>query len=112
MFLCLDNDNTYFQLSMKYFDPEDILLSVFFHIKRFDRKGNMWELRYVSLGLREMAALLRFNRDYKTSKRERAVKREKPTASVQPQPRKILPKVQETPDDEDVIVPPSDEENY
>ena len=86
------------------------MLSVFFHITRFDRKGDMWELRYVSLGLREMAALLRFNRDYKNSKRERAVKREKPTASVQPQPRKI-PKVQETPDDEDVIVLPSDE-NY
>ena len=67
----------------------------------------MCELRYVSLGLREMAALLRFNRDYNNSKRERererAVEREKPTASVQPQPRKI-PKVQETPDDEDVIV--------
>ena len=94
MFLCLDNDNTYFRLSMKYFDPEVMLLSVFFHIKRFDRKGFMWELRYVSMGLREMAALLRFNRDYKNSKRERerAVKREKPTASVRPQPRKI-PKV-------------------
>ena len=50
---------------MKNFDPEDILLRVFFHIKRFDRNGDMWELRHVSLGLTEMAALLKFNTDYK-----------------------------------------------
>ena len=65
---------------MKYFDPDDLMLSVFFQIKKIENKGEMWELKYVALGLREFTALLRYNKEGHRA----TLKREKPIAIVKP----------------------------
>ena len=92
---------------MKYFDPDDLMLSVFFQFKKFENKGKMWELKYVALGLREFTALLRYNKEGHRA----TLKREKPIAIVKPRKQKII-KVRAAPEDDDVIVLPSDEKNY
>ena len=108
--VCLDTDRVYYRLSMKYFDPDDLMLSVFFHIKKVQNQGEMWELKYVALGLREFAALIVYNKE----KQRLTVKRVKAVATVKPTKQlKITSTKSIQPEEEnDVIVLPSDEENY
>ena len=70
------------------------MLSVFLQIKKFENKGEMWELKYVALGLREFTALLRYNKEGHRA----TLKREKPIAIVKPRKQKII-KVRAAPED-------------
>ena len=92
---------------MKYFNPDDLMLSMFFQMKKFENKGEMWELKYVALGLRKFTALLRYNKECRLA----TLKTERPIAIVKTRKQKII-KVRAAPEDNDVIVLPSDEENY
>ena len=69
---------------MKYFDPMDIILSVFFYFKKFTMKGDMSDLQYTAVHLRELSALLIYHQEYSRPRRERINKRLIPVAEVKP----------------------------
>ena len=83
----LDTDNTYYRFAVKYFDPQDIILSVFFYLKKFSLKGDMWALQYTAIHLREFTALMLHQRNYMRAKREKINKRLIPIAEVKPMKR-------------------------
>ena len=83
----LDTDNRYYRFAVKYFDPQDIILSVFFYLNMFSLKGDMWALQYTAIHLREFTALMLHHKNYMRTKREKINKRLVPIAQVKPMKR-------------------------